>query len=228
VDVTGLEPGTEAYVQIIGPNGQVLSPNLLRVRTALESTKANPNNQPIVNDLILHKIFLPDGANPAEGALLLVKVPKISSYPLTAFVGQGFTAPAAVIDLNNLFNDATGLSAEVPGGEVLEVTEFRGLHCNNLEGQKLLHFRRAPVHEENPPITELESATKCFFADTVCDDTIDVLDVQRVLNIFNKTPGECLFNSDLDIVKDNVINILDVQSVLNRFGQKAPFNTGGQ
>ena len=222
VDVTGLAPGTTAYVRTV-TNG-VESPNLLPVRTALESTKANSNNQPIVNDLILHKIFLPDGVNPAEGALLLVKVPKISSYPLTAFVDQGFTAPVAVIDLNNLFNDATGVSAEVLAGEVLEVTEFRGLHCD--QNQKLTHMRQAPGHEEPPPvITELELPVKCFSpnniaADFNCDKGIDPGDFNLFLSSFGTSIPTCRFNPDYDLNADETVGPGDFNLFLSVFGRK--------
>ena len=225
VDVAGLAPATTAYVRTvtIGPSGQVVSSNLLPVRTARESTKANSSNQPIINDLILDKIFLPDGVNPAEGALLLVKAPKISSYPLTAFVGQGFTAPAAVIDLNNLFNDATGLSAEVPAGAVLEVTEFRGLHCN--QNQKLAHMRLAPSHEETPPITELELPAKCFSpnnvaADFNCDKSIDPGDFNLFLSSFGTSIPTCRFNSDYDLNADKTIGPGDFNLFLSVFGRK--------
>ncbi len=53
---------------------------------------------------------------------------------------------------------------------------------------------------------------------------ISHLDVQRVLNLFNRVIGECEFNDDLDVVDDDVINVLDVQAVLNRFGESAPFS----
>lgn len=225
VDVTGFAPGTTAYVRTV-TNG-VESPNLLPIRTALESTKANPNNQPIVNDLILHKIFLPDGVNPAEGALLLVKIPSISSYPLTAFVGEGYTSPAAVVDLNNLFNDGTGLSAEVKGGEVIEVTELRGIQSCNLNDQKLTRIRRAPQHKENPAITELESPAPCFSpsniaADFNCDGKINAIDFNEFLIKFGTSKlnpaSKCKFSSDFDLYKDDKIDAVDFNDFLIVFG----------
>ena len=143
--------------------------------------------------------------------------------PLTAFVGEGFPLPAAVVDLNNLFDATSQESADVPADTLLEVTEFRGLHCPSLVDHKLLRFRRVPTHDESPPMTEVETPTPCFFADTVCDDDVNILDAQRVLNIFNARAEDCAFNTDLDLVTDKVINILDIQSVLNRLGERAPF-----
>ena len=228
VGVTGVVANTNVFVQTLttGASGTVqfpTGPPFLQVHTATTTSKSTALNTPIVNDLLRQDVFALDGTTPAAGALLMVAAPTLGATPLTAFVGEGFPAPAAVVDLNNLFGAATGASAVVPANQNLTLTEFRGLLCPGLVDHKLFRFRRAPAHEEAPAITELESPVKCFFADTVCDNTVNILDAQRVLNIFGRARGQCAFNSDLDIVTDNVINILDVQSVLNRFGQSAPF-----
>ncbi|MGR9108132.1 MAG: hypothetical protein ACU843_14495 [Gammaproteobacteria bacterium] len=228
VDGKGLSPDTDYFfdTETTLLSGVEVFPAppapLIGVRTALSTTKENSNGGPIVNDLIVHDIFAPDGTTPADWALMVVKAPGISIYPVSGFVGAGIGSPSTIVDLNNLFSDQSGTSAEVNSGTVLELAEFRGLVCSQAE-QKLLRFRKAPPHLESPPITELEQSAKCFSADTVCDDTVNILDVQRVLNVLNETKGSCLFNSDLDIVVDDVINILDAQSVLNSFGQSAPF-----
>lgn len=228
VDVTGLSDNATIYVQTetSGLSGLFLFPEstpLLEVHTAVEAINANDLKHPITNDLIKHEMVAPDGQTPAEGGLLIVKLPSISPYPLTAFVGKDFASPASAVDLNNLFDAGSGKSADLAANTVIEITEFRGLSTCTLDNHKLLRFRRVPVHEETPKITEVESPAACFFADTVCDDVIDIVDVQRVLNLFNEALGSCVFNSDLDVVNDGVIDILDVQSVLNRFGQSAPF-----
>jgi len=228
VDVTGLSANTTVYVQTetLGASSLLSFPEsapFIEVHTATEAVGGNEANQPIVNDLLRHEVYNPDGQTSAEGALLIVKVPSISPYPLTAFVGKDFTSPASAVDFNNLFDAISGKSADLAADTVIEITEFRGLSTCTLDDHKLLRFRRVPAHEETPKITEVESPVVCFFADTVCDDVIDIVDVQRVLNLFNEALGSCVFNSDLDIVTDGVIDILDVQSVLNRFGQSAPF-----
>ena len=227
VDLTGLQSATTVYVQTIttGQNETVQFPQtapFMSLQTAAITTRENTVGAPLVNDLIGHEIYAADGLTAAVGTLVMVEAPDHSIYPLTAYVEDGFASPLAVVDLNNLFTDQTGMSAEVAADTVLIISEFRGLLCS-VEDHKLLRFRKVPAHEENPPITELETAGLCFFADTVCDDQVNILDVQRVLNIFNEVLGDCAFNPDMDIVDDAVINILDVQSVLNRFGQQAPF-----
>lgn len=228
VDVVGLESDAVVYVQTytVGASGVVVHPalgDLLEVRTAVRTRKGDDSGLPIVNDVVFHDVLDPDGATPGDGSLLVVDVPSISQYPLTAFVPEGFVSPTAAVDLNNLFDKVSRESARVDANTVLEVTEFRGLKCVELASHKLLRYRRAPSHEESPAITDLEPAGRCFFADTLCDDTVNILDVQRVLNVFNAGAGDCAFNPDMDIVADDVIDILDVQSVLNRFEESAPF-----
>jgi hypothetical protein len=232
VDVTGLAANTCYYVQTETTGGSTVqspaAPPFPEVCTSLTTTKATGSGDPIANDLILHDVYEADGVTPADGALVLLSAPNEAAYPVSHFVGQGFTSPSTALDMNNLFDGTTGVSLEIAGGEVVELVEYRGLLCPGLTDHRLVRMRRAPSHEEAPalggPITQLESADLCFFADTFCDDTIDVLDAQRVLNAFGGQPGDCVYNSDLDIVLDQDINVLDVQSVLNRLGESAPFN----
>ena len=232
VNVSGVAAETCLYVQTETTASSSTvdppSPPFPEICTQATTTKANALGELIVSDLIRHELLSPDGATPAAGALMLLSVPGLGAYPLSAFAGDGIELPDAFVDLNNLFGVATSSNVEVVGGDVLEIAELRGLLCPELDNQLLLRFRRAPVHEEQVTlgvrITELENPEPCFFANTVCDDTINILDVQRVLNFFGTDVGECRFNPDLDIIPDGTINILDVQSVLNRFGQSAPFD----
>ncbi|MCZ6784006.1 MAG: hypothetical protein O7G30_11930 [Proteobacteria bacterium] len=81
------------------------------------------------------------------------------------------------------------------------------------------------VEHANWAASDLDAAdaSDCVFFDTVCDGVINILDVQRVLNIFGASAGDPDFNLELDLVADGTINILDVQTVLNHFGEQAPF-----
>lgn len=227
VVVDGLSAQQAVFVQTVTDTatGQVASPAaapFLGLATAVATTRAQPNAEVIANDLIQHVVVNPlDGATPTAGTLVLLEVSSLGTSPLSAIVGEsGFTD--AVFNLNNYRDDA-GTNIAVPDDEILSLTEFRGLLCTGLDRHRLVRFRRHPVQMGSPPITELRTPAGCFFADTVCDDEVNVLDLQFVLNAFNRTLGECGFHPDLDISVDNVINILDVQSVLNRFGQQAPF-----
>jgi len=229
VDITGLAPDTSVYIQtettstISGTTLSPLAGPFIEIHTALETTKANASNQPIVNDLIRHSIFAPDGVTAAPGTLMLLQAQGVSAYPISAFVGEGgFVVPDAVVDMNNIF-DTNGVSAEIQAEQVLVITEYRGLLCSGLGNHKLFHLREAPQHLEVPAITELENPSVCYFANTVCDDVIDIADAQAILNIFNRARGQCVFNPDLDLNSDGVIDIVDFQAVLNQWNRTRPF-----
>ena len=232
VDVTGLAADTiyfietetigvgEGAVPVFFPESTSL---LIEVKTALSTTRENPTGGPIVNDLIQHEIFEPDGVTESQGTLLMLKIPSISDYPLTAFVGEGFSASRAVVDLNNLFEDASGISAEVLANTVMELSEFRGLLCNVADQKKTI-LRRAPVHIENPSITELELAAACFSPDGIsadfnCDQVIDPLDFFDFQGQFGRTNSSCKFNSDFDFNNDGVIDPLDFFDFQPVFGR---------
>lgn len=225
VDVTGITADTLVYVQTetTGASGTVLYPQTapyLPVRTALSTRKATVSNVPIASDLITHDVLAPDGVTPSEGTLLLATVPAISDYPLCAFAGDSVVAPAAVVDLNNLFEATTGLNAELVGGEALRLTEFRGLLCNP-DAQALVRFRRVPVHEESPAITEQEAAGGCFTgADFNCDGCVDPADFNEFLIKFGlvNQPLDCRFNADFDLSGDSRIDPIDFNELLMTFG----------
>lgn len=227
VSVTGVAANTTVYVQTVttGAGGTVNSPAtppFLPAQTPAEATVLGAGNQLRVNDVIRHDVFLPDGVTPATGALLIIEAPNLGATPLTAFVGEGVPAPAAAIDLNNLYAAATGKSATVPGGQVLRLSELRGGACPGLVAHQLVRYRRAPAHEETPLLVELESPLACYFADTQCDGAVDATDAQRVLDADDSRAGQCRFNPDLDVVTDGILNVLDAQRVLNHFGQVVP------
>ncbi|MCZ6782876.1 MAG: dockerin type I domain-containing protein [Proteobacteria bacterium] len=69
----------------------------------------------------------------------------------------------------------------------------------------------------NSPSGSRES--DCITGDVVCDGRVDILDLQRVLNIFGASTGDPEFDPELDLVADGAIDILDVQVVLNHFGE---------
>ena len=225
--VTGLAEDTCVYVQTVTEtaSGTVLdppAPPFPQVCTASQTEKSSPGAEMIANDLVTHDVLTPDGLSPGNGALLVLDVPSVGRAPLSAFVGEGFSSPRAVIDLGNLF-DAAGSSAQLAGGETATLTEYRGLLCPGAVAQALVRYRRIPVHEETPPIPELEPVETCFAADTNCDDVVDIVDAQRVFNVFKVDLGQCRFHPDLDLVPDGVIDIRDAQSLLNHLFEMAPF-----
>jgi hypothetical protein len=230
LDVTGLSPDTTYYFQTqtesaSGSYSWPADPPYESVTTAATTAKSRPGGELIVNDLLSHSVFGPDGTTPATAALVLVDIPGLSAYPLSAFVGSGgFSPPQAVVDLNNVFGE-DGRSVQVPANEVITVTELRGLNfCPNLENYKLQRYRRIPAHEELPVITQLEIPERCYFVDTVCDGQVNVIDAQFVFNALNTAQGACAFNPALDVVEDGTINVLDAQQVFNLLGEPVPEN----
>ena len=238
IDVTGLTADTTVflYTETVDMLGTTRFPAesdpFIEVTTSLESTKLNDQNDLIINDLLQHELFVPDGMTPAEGALVLIKAPGISQYPISTFVGNGMAA--ALVDLNNLFNDTTGSSAEVVSKTPLEIIEYRGLRCD-VPNQKQIHRRRTPEHEETPPITELETPAPCYSptpdssvpegaipADFDCDSTIGPGDFNLFLAQFGLTRDEitfdCQFNADFDLAPDGTIGSDDFNLFLSVCG----------
>ena len=229
VDVTGLAADTVYYIdtETVGDTtGSVFFPEaastLIEVKTALSTTRENLTGGPIVNDLIQHEIFEPDGITESQGTLLMLKIPSISSYPLTAFVGEGFSVPQAVVDLNNLFEDASGISAEVLANTIMELSEFRGLLCN-IEDQKKTLKRRVPAHVEVPSITELEGPAACFSpggasVDFNCDSRIGLADLGALAARFGLEQPDCRFNLDFDFNEDGRVGLFDLGALAAAFG----------
>ncbi len=233
IDIQGVAPDTIYYVQTqtTGASGLVVFPDLaslLQVRTAVAVSASASDGSPITNDLLVHDMFTPDGVSAAEGALLVLSIPSISQYPLTAFVADASVASGAVIDLNNLIADATGTNAQLAGGTVIEISEYRGLLCSGLGPQKQLRLRRAPVHLEVPVITEAEVPAECFSpnghtADFNCDAKVSAGDFNLFLSNFGLTSTNSApdwrFNADFDLNNDRVIGAGDFNLFLSVFGQ---------
>jgi len=228
VDVTGLAPNTIYYLETETTDamGAIVFPPstnpLIQVHTATSTTRENASGGPITNDLIHHEILEPDVLTGSQGTLLMLKIPGVSTFPLTAFVGEGFSVPEAVVDLNNLFDDASSISADIAGNTVMEITEFRGLLCN-IEDQKRKLLRRVPIHEESPPITELELPADCFSpggtpVDFNCDSRIGLEDLGALAARFGLEQPDCRFNADFDLNADGRIGLFDLGALAAAFG----------
>ncbi|MCP5443671.1 MAG: hypothetical protein H6968_11610 [Chromatiaceae bacterium] len=229
VDVQGLQADTTYYVEtetntLVFP---AADDPLLDVTTAATTTVSNPDGTPITNDLIVHEIFEPDGVTPADGALLVLQIPSISQYPLTAFVADGIETPGAMVDLSNIVSDATGTNAQVTGDTVIQINEYRGAICASLDDQKLLRLRRAPTHEETPSISEAEISAPCFSpfglaADFNCDARIGAGDLNLFLSKYGLSSTEaepdCRFNEDYDLNADRRVGAGDLNLFLSVFG----------
>ena len=177
VNVTGLTPGTTYYFQIVtitdaGTLTEPVDGELPSVRTETSSGLVN-------NDVLAHRILLGDGSTPAVGALLLVEV-EGADYPITGWVDEGFDAPWALVNLNNLYGEETHTNLELSadGGETITLTSIGGLSG----------FRRlsAQVPEEIGVIQSLDP----FPSDDQCtlDDRGPTIDTEQLLPF----PGEVL------------------------------------
>ena len=231
VEVSGLTPGTCVYVQTITTGTTVVSepaaPSYPEVCTANGARRSIASGAPLLNDLVSHPMLLPDLSGTATGAILLASLPGLSSTPMTAFAAVDFAAPQAVVDLSNAIDDQTGTTLPLDGGERMKLVELRGLHCAALQDHALVRFRKVPDHEETPGgprLVELEAAVACHPTDPLCDDVVDVLDLQHALNALGTSAGDCAFNPDLDLDTSGAIDGLDVQDIVDDFGQSAPFS----
>lgn len=165
----------------------------------------------ITNDLIKLDVYRPDQIASLEGAVVLLSLPSISLYPVSSFIGVN---DFAYVDANNLLKGDASIHL-VEEGQNIEITVLRGLLCSGAVDHLQVFYRK---HGEDLQAgAQVNLASHCSSVDTVCDDQINVLDVQFVLNALNSTPAECRFSGDLDVVQDQQINVLDIQQILNFF-----------
>lgn len=223
--VTNLSPLTEYFVRLSVTDNDGTSEfpeggELLNVITQQSSSRVTNSNGIIVNDLLEIINESPVGqVSPLAGGLTFVEAPGVSDYPLSAFSGSNGLSFYA---LNNFFDD-TGQAVGLDAGEVLQQTAWRGLSCVELSDQAQVSFSKVSSVSSAPAVSALVATDSCFFADIVCDDLVDILDIQFLLNGFGAVSGSCAFNPAHDLVADSEINILDLQSLLNQFGEQAPF-----
>lgn len=228
VDVWGAQPDTTYYLEtetMTSAGSEVFpaaSDPLIEALTAVQTTKALDTGEPIVNDILAYDFYDLDGLTPTEGGLVLISIPGVSAYPLSALSDNQLPNPRAIVDLNNAFEAESGVSAEVPALEVLEVTEYRGIACDPSD-QALVRLRRAPAHEEQPPITELESPESCYSpngvsADFDCDGRIGLVDFTRFSAKFDVEVPDCKFNPDFDLNNDGRVGLPDFTRFSSVFG----------
>jgi hypothetical protein len=161
VQVTGLDPNTTYYFQTItalkaSPTDVTYYPDsapMLEVTTeiAVKRTRMAASDEvPFSNDLIRLECYLPDGVTPAVGALLLADVVN-TDYPITGFVGDAIAAPAAFVDLNNLFNSSDYHTQALYGGEDIALIKFMGI--NGIETGDYFVPRNMQLAEIKSPLT---------------------------------------------------------------------------
>jgi hypothetical protein len=174
-------------------------------------TETNPYNVLHNSDLFKVNIFRPNLIDSLEGAVLLLNVLGQSTSTVLSFINS---ADEAYIDSSNLISEI-GERIDTTSEVSLEIKVVRGLLCADVH-QQLQVFYRKSGGDTNEGI-QVQQSNNCRAEDPVCDDEVNVLDVQFVLNSLNSTPEECRFTRELDVVEDQQINVLDVQQILNFF-----------
>jgi hypothetical protein len=175
------------------------------VMTELEITRSFSSGNsliPFSNDVLY--------APSTNGTILLASVTG-SSYPVSAFVGDGISPPNALMDLNNLFKSATRETLNLLGDERLRLLEIRGTGGCTLE-----RWRKVPLDND---LAEIKAPAACFDkGDLDCNNTVNILDILRDIGGFNTFDTGFCFNSDLDMDKNGTVNILDILYIVGRFG----------
>jgi hypothetical protein len=226
-DLEELTAFTSYYVrlEVSEATGTITWPtdnSLLAVRTAATSRPVSGSGQLDLNETVRHRVYRPTALAGGDDVLVTVSVPGAESATLAEFSTHQATTPAAYFELSNL-TAANGNRLVVAPGAVLALHEYHGLACGTSEQSGITRFRRGPARTGAGQALALRDAPACFAADTYCDGTVDVLDVQFLLNAWSRNAGECGFNPDLDLVSDGTVDVLDLQSLLNQFGQSEPF-----
>lgn len=223
--ISNLSPETTYYLRltVTASDGDSVFPDagqLYGVTTANTPVALVTGANLAISELLSFRPYVPSTATDPRSVLVLLDVPILSPTPISAFVDTSAPVASVYFDGNNLL-DLNGARLPVVENVDVRLREIRGLACPQAER---VRFRRTPALTAVGEPLAFTALASCFFADTVCDDTVDVLDFQFLLNSFGSTTGECGFSPDLDIVVDDTIDVLDMQSILNRFGESAPFN----
>ena len=212
IRVNSLSNSTSYYFHFTDDSGSspYFPPGNLASVTTFALAPASPGDM-VSNDLIKLDIYKPTQITSLEGAIVLLSIPSVTTYPVSSFVAlNGF----AYVDASNLLNADSAMPL-MQAGNNIEVSVYRGLLCAGAVDHLQVFYRK---HGDDAlEGAQVNLANQCDAIDTVCDDEINVLDIQFVLNALNATPAECRFTTELDVVQDQQINVLDVQQILNFF-----------
>lgn len=215
VTVTGVGPGQTYYFRIQTTVGGTTASDgsaPRAVTTPQRPRLAGAGALAVVGDLVRFEVRDLPMTGSAPGALLIADADG-AAYPVSAFPGEGFALPTAVVNLANLY-DATGQTLALVGDELLEVIEFRGILAGNITKHRLHHFRKVPSHEEEAALgvrlAELEPPGDCFDAcDFDCNDAVSIGDFFSFLGAYPSVKGQSVFNPDFDLTANGAISVSD-------------------
>ncbi|MFP4474362.1 MAG: hypothetical protein ACLFOY_02315 [Desulfatibacillaceae bacterium] len=191
------------------------------VRTRTMADLAGASLAPAANDLAMFFVYRPDMSTAARGSLVLCEAPG-AGHPVSAYVGDGSVGTGAepgfvLLDLNNLYDSATGKSLYLSGQAVLTLRALRG---NGAMGDELLHYR---IMEPQTGTARAVPLTSGYFADINCDDSVDLLDATLLTGGWGLAVGDAAYNPDHDMNGDGIVDAVDSTAFTAEYGKAAPF-----
>ncbi|MCP3870642.1 MAG: hypothetical protein GY703_21635 [Gammaproteobacteria bacterium] len=232
VDVQGIAPDSAYYVQTetvsnLGLVRHPLEPPNIGVITAMANTSVGGDDRHIASNLLVRNTWETEFETPIRGALVLVRVPELSRYPVTAFVDEIAGLPTVTVDLNNIVNDTTGTNEVISADVMVEIELFRGLRCDDVAHQRLVQRRRLPDPDGTSPGPAAADTEGCFApnghaADFNCDARIGAADLNLLLSQLNSADAtetsDCHYNLDFDLDEDGNVGAGDLNLLLTLLG----------
>lgn len=220
VRIEGLQPQTDYYVRAMSidktDSTSFSVSTLQKVTTAKEAASYthDSNGNPVVisNDLSTFPVYIQPNstdAQPGLGDIVILQVPD-AGYPISAFVGDGITAPEGVLDLNNLFGP-DGVALLLANREKAIITVYRGGTLSSL-----VHYRWIPAPSG---LTEAQEPVKGFFADINLDGSVDMTDFQEFKQYYGTKNTDDTYNPDFDFLNAGVVDARDFSKFSGQYGR---------
>jgi len=219
VRVSGLSPDSHYFARTVtrDPNDP-FNPGYSPLQEIYTAKAVQPYKQAddgtlagIANDLITMNIYTPpNDTSLGTGDLLVLELPTITTYPLTAFVGTEAISSEGIIDLNNLFGpDMTTLQTQ--GKEKALITVYRGDTLITEQRQSLAtltHYRKLP---DSSNLLQAQEPVKGFFADINLDGKVDDADFQEFRKQYRSEPDDSIYNPDYNFFPIDVLHKIGAQ-----------------
>lgn len=220
VVVNGLAPSTKYYARAVmrdDANSSSVSYSVpIELTTATKVLTVHQYGS-IINGLtnglpVFHVYVRPSEATKAGiGSLLIAKVDG-AMYPITAYIGDGITAPGAILDLNNLYG-LSGETLDLLGDDHIELVVMRNGSIDYIK-----HFRLVPA---DSGMAAPQKLLRGFFADIDIDRDVDMDDFDIFRGHFRAHADDDIFNPDYDFIEDSdlVIDARDFSRFSRQYGR---------